>query len=614
MGPPHTLKMTRQLTLRLLAVIFAANVNAAPSKCVLPAVWRGAWFHSGMATVNIDETTVSSKGTCLENDRDRYLFHDKFHQCFRCLVIHEKHMNVLQYKETFCDGTRSLEYVCSLLTGDAQLHSMFRLGAAPVPCPFPHTYTFTYNRGQAECTYPLSTVDSCTEDWRMLFRYQACPDIQGTESTIEEFMCLAAWKEGSNRYLVGKTDHQRATSDEDRYRCFVYDSWNNRSHSGFMVAQSGDATCNGLFSIISGSRTLILTKVDTSGSKCRFPSWVGGPHWHSLDGHITLHVTRKNSTLRLTGHISHGPVTHACLEPYAHTKRSATYVTRVIYRCTSGYQCVHMLARDDHVLEILMGKPVPVRTACDPPHFDLTSTNYTTFVSGNAESRQCPGMGRYKVTHNSESQGGSSDGANVAASTSNSGGGSGTNGNGAGAVALGGGGGGGGGGGSSSSSSSSSGSIGSASGGSQLSGDQSECDGARYTALIVGCSDTSTLEIHDTCSYSEYSCHGYWEEAGRQYLVVTPISRSSKGVRRLCLVLDRGAGVLSLASSAHSCSRHLTPGFHGHIALNTTSVGGCGQLSPASASSVLQRVSVPLIWAVTLMSLVQCVDARLWTF
>lgn len=71
----------------------------------------------------------------------------------------------------------------------------------------------------------------------------------------------------------------------------------------------------------------------------------------------------------------------------------------------------------------------------------------------------------------------------------------------------------------------------------------------------------------------EYSCHGWWEDGGREYLVVTPTSRSSKGVRRLCLVLERGVKGLSLASSSMSCSRDLTPGLHGHIALNTTSKG-----------------------------------------
>lgn len=43
---------------------------------------------------------------------------------------------------------------------------------------------------------------------------------------MEELECLATWKEGSLRYLVGKVHHNHATSNEDRYRCFVYEKSN----------------------------------------------------------------------------------------------------------------------------------------------------------------------------------------------------------------------------------------------------------------------------------------------------------------------------------------------------------------------------------------------------
>lgn len=41
--------------------------------------------------------------------------------------------------------------------------------------------------------------------------------------TVEELQCLATWKEGSSRYLVGKVHHSHATSNEDSFRCFVYE-------------------------------------------------------------------------------------------------------------------------------------------------------------------------------------------------------------------------------------------------------------------------------------------------------------------------------------------------------------------------------------------------------
>lgn len=104
--------------------------------------------------------------------------------------------------------------------------------------------------------------------------------------SVEELECVAVWKEGSSRYLVGKVSHGHITSNEDRFRCFVYEKANplQNGETGFMrneefstfltggsygakqklenadyrLAQSGDATCNGLFSPMEGSRTMSL--------------------------------------------------------------------------------------------------------------------------------------------------------------------------------------------------------------------------------------------------------------------------------------------------------------------------------------------------------------------
>lgn len=123
-------------------------------------------------------------------------------------------------------------------------------------------------------------------------------------SAVEELQCLATWKEGSARYLVGKVHHSHATSNEDRFRCFVYEQVSGGAHANslagnglglgmsmgggmgmgmgmglldedggaasrghdvgvvFRVAQSGDATCNGLSSDMEGSRTMTLYKAE----------------------------------------------------------------------------------------------------------------------------------------------------------------------------------------------------------------------------------------------------------------------------------------------------------------------------------------------------------------
>jgi len=111
----------------------------------------------------------------------------------------------------------------------------------------------------------------------------------------EQLECLANWKEGSLRYMMGRVQHQSATSDEDRYRCFAYEkvqvssvqhgtggSPTDRQHRSPMIllAQSGDATCSGLTSPTEGSRTLKLTKgmcaLSLSLSRYPYPQSIGG--------------------------------------------------------------------------------------------------------------------------------------------------------------------------------------------------------------------------------------------------------------------------------------------------------------------------------------------------
>jgi len=49
--------------------------------------------------------------------------------------------------------------------------------------PLAGPFIFTYNRGHGECKSPVSNIESCTEESRLLLSFQACPDVQGTEST-----------------------------------------------------------------------------------------------------------------------------------------------------------------------------------------------------------------------------------------------------------------------------------------------------------------------------------------------------------------------------------------------------------------------------------------------
>ncbi|KAL0119869.1 hypothetical protein PUN28_007948 [Cardiocondyla obscurior] len=449
---------SRVLLSPLLLLIIAGSTGAFSSRqgeCLFPAKWEGTWFQSGVRqSILISKNELSTKGRCLHNEGDKFLLVDQ-KSCYRCVVIHEKHSNVLQYKETFCHNRNSLASLCSYITGDALLYSMFREEAPPVACPFRGPMTFSYNRGHGTCSNPPSNVDTCTDDSRLLFKYQACPDVPASESAVEELECLATWKEGSSRYLVGRLHHGHASSNEDRYRCFVYEKAGqtvqsnlNRAAIGigtldhevaalpngpvpegtaevYRVAQSGDATCNGLFSPMEGSRTMTLRKVSSPG-ECRFPNWLtghsGGLTWHTLDlgrsytfhpRNASLHVARPNTTSSnfesgsMDSQYVPGPedqdVKILCnsikQSNGAQTMITITLVAHFTVGCRSGFMCMTFYRRDGHVIELQTGSAVSrPEEACSPPHFLQHSTPFLTLVTSSPEPRTCPYLGKFTVT------------------------------------------------------------------------------------------------------------------------------------------------------------------------------------------------------------------------
>ncbi|XP_051163097.1 uncharacterized protein LOC127282706 [Leptopilina boulardi] len=461
----------RDLLRPLLLLIIAGSTeafNSRQTECTFPSRWEGTWFQSGVRqAIVISRDVLSSKGKCLHNEGDKFLLVDE-KACYRCVVIHEKHSNVLQYKETYCQNKHSLASLCSYITGDALLYSMFREEAVPVPCPFHGPLTFSYNRGHGLCSSPQSNVDTCTDDSKLLFRYQACPDVHGSESSKEELECLATWKEGSSRYLVGRLNHDHATSNEDRYRCFVYEradqsvqgnlnrpsgiglenneqeillsnglAMENSSIEIFNVAQSGDATCNGLFSPMEGSRTMKLTKVSSPGN-CKFPQWLtghggGGLTWHTLDlgrsytfhpHNATLHVTRSNaSSSRIDGVSLDFQDIPGQEEYYVKilcnsikypnpTETMNMIVAHYTHGCRSGYVCMAFYRRDGHVVELQTGNPVTrPEDACLPAHYQPRSTPFLTLVTSSPEPRQCPYLGKFTVTGLNRNQRNARDGA-----------------------------------------------------------------------------------------------------------------------------------------------------------------------------------------------------------
>ncbi|XP_053946060.1 uncharacterized protein LOC128855302 isoform X1 [Anastrepha ludens] len=473
--PPWVSKL---MVLWLLMLTIASPANCwtgrpdVPTNCTFPARWEGSWFLSGyQQSIHIKGSQFSYRGKCAASDGNKYLIVDE-KGCHRCLVIYEKHKNVLQYKESecegdsmymhqtnpsalamrsvlkqsehrggahpnlnsnnghsrlsssdqyimrsyddmndcppdFCKGRETLQNLCDQIPGDALLYSLFRESAEPVKCPLKGPFIFTYNRGHGECKSPVSNIESCTEDSRLLLSFQACPDVQGTESTVEELTCLATWKDGNSRYLVGLVSHHHAISNEERYRCFVYEKISplmggpsivSSKDAEYKLAQSGDATCNGLDSAEVGSRIMSLRKPPVT-ERCDFPAWFKGPrHWHVLMGNAVYNYHPNDGSVHIIKPNGFMETRALCEQINKQTSTEMMAVVHYTTGCQSGFMCMMFYRRDTHVIEIQTGKQASrLEDACAPDHFDVNRMPYITLLASNPDPQICPMEGLYNL-------------------------------------------------------------------------------------------------------------------------------------------------------------------------------------------------------------------------
>ncbi|CAG7832761.1 unnamed protein product, partial [Allacma fusca] len=473
----------------------------------------------------------------------------------------------------YCEDKDSLESLCSKIHGDAQLYSLFRLDAAPEECPFTGApFTFTYNRGYGECKSPVSHVDTCTENSRLLLRYQACPDVLKTESTVEELQCMAQWREGSQQYLVGRIHHRLSASFEDTYRCFVFEKIKGHGQhgqvTGYKMAMSGDATCTGVSSPTEGARTLTFTKAEANMAKCKFPGWFSSHKWHTLDGKLTFKTAHKNTTFHIAEenrrnvsgqnalNMSAGKIASflasgsrvTCQSFKEFSEKHIAILTHHVVGCKSELVCIHMYKRDRHVMEMQMRQVLEGEEdfVCNNSKAMNTGMPFVTLVSAERPHHRCPYLGKYAAT------GVTQDGRVVRDACG---------------PALG--------------------------------------QAANFQTLVVGCGDSATMEFHSTCPNQEQStafeCHGSWEEGGTGFLIASPLSRSSTTARRYCFIYtSEPEGNLRVSSSSESCKRN--PGVEGTWAFNLTVEGQCAEAVRAGCAPSPTVAVIPvLVMSLTLL-------------
>lgn len=204
----NVIESTTSLNL-VTSIIGGGGGKAVPTtpttSCQLPPTWTGKWYQSNREPIRVTNTEISDKGLCRDQKGDKFLFEynggrqqqqqqqsQATAPCLMCLVINERHLNVLQYKESSCqpippnynsnrsldDDHSLLDSICSDINGDAQLESLFRLDTPAIECPISGQYSFSYDT----CREPQSQLDSCIDKKQLNFKFSACQDVSSSES------------------------------------------------------------------------------------------------------------------------------------------------------------------------------------------------------------------------------------------------------------------------------------------------------------------------------------------------------------------------------------------------------------------------------------------------
>ncbi|TMS33543.1 hypothetical protein L596_001273 [Steinernema carpocapsae] len=368
-----------------------------PGQCNL--AWSGKWHvHDRAHPVLINETFVETLGNCVTGNEknNKFIFSLKTQsgECTRCAVFFPMHENILRYKSTACLAERDsssldVAYLCrNFFRGDTPMVTLFRVDSRTEDCGLVSPANLTYQTSAGQCNSRISSLNECSGKNRFRITYQACPEVPHSETHGVEFKCIGSWSSFGQNFTAIRIANQLGVPTSATYRCIIHD---RRGPNG-RIGISADSSCQELTHLASSS-TIITYKADAEVIPfCKFPhflkqSWqsIVTEHNHSFEDNV-WHETWADKAYARSLCIQH--------EDYGHMQKFVVFVTR---NCDRGYQCVKIVKRKHHIVDVIRGPLMPHEAgSCD----NIDHSMETLVISHRKE--KCPWRGQMIINQCSE--------------------------------------------------------------------------------------------------------------------------------------------------------------------------------------------------------------------
>ncbi|CAF3716634.1 unnamed protein product [Rotaria sordida] len=363
----------------------------------MPTAWLGLWYQRGMnSLLEITIDHIQTKGLCLDvlPVQQYYLFTDRPNRCTRCLVFIQRHINLLQYRESECSDAEDLSSITScpnMIAPDAALYTLHRNNSKPQLCPIQPPFLLTnLIKDSSICYQSISSsyINECANDNQFHLYLTPCLSYQPTLDL--QFICVGTWIEDFHTYFVARilshsTKRQR-NHKNNQYACFRFLT-KQKSSSSLSLSMATDDSCRDLYSKHMSTVMTLTSKnrqiTNESTQYCIFPNKFQSYEWYSINE--TIRMIIKNTDIEL---IEINKRFH-CYETINLEKSINVYRIQTFTNCHIKEECLRIIQRTNNVIELYT-----FTLSNEKNCYNLNNDNYnlylTFFTKSFTLSNPCP--------------------------------------------------------------------------------------------------------------------------------------------------------------------------------------------------------------------------------